>query len=92
MGLVLARVWRGQALGISSTERLKLTRQMAAAAGKKESVPPSLFVKVKDLKVEEELFTMATLFSAGGLWMNRQRRAAEGVEEADLRSGEMETS
>ena len=36
--LVLARVWRGQAVGIVPTETLKLRRQMEAAAGKKESV------------------------------------------------------
>ena len=29
--------WRGQAVGISPTERPKLRRQMVAAAGKKES-------------------------------------------------------
>ena len=43
MGMLLARVWRGQAVGISPTERLKLRRQMAAAAGKKESVFLSLY-------------------------------------------------
>ena len=36
-GLVPARAWRGQAAG-APTERFKLRRQMAAAAGKKESV------------------------------------------------------
>ena len=37
-GLVPARAWGGQAVGIVPTERLKLRRQMAAAAGEKESV------------------------------------------------------
>ena len=36
--LVPARACRGQAVGIALTERLKLRMQMAAAAGKKESV------------------------------------------------------
>ena len=37
-GLVPARAWGGQAVGIAPTERLKLGRQIAAAAGAKESV------------------------------------------------------
>ena len=48
IGLVSATVWRGQAVGISPTERLKLRRQMAAAAGTKESVSPSLCMAVND--------------------------------------------
>ena len=40
MGMVLARWLVGQALGLSPTERLKLRQQMAAVAGKKESVSP----------------------------------------------------
>ena len=60
MGLVLARLWRGQAVGISPTERLQLRRQMAAAAGKKESVS-FLFLQVNGLQVEKDVFTMATL-------------------------------
>ena len=37
-GLIPARAWGGQAVGIASTERLKLRRQIAAAPGAKESV------------------------------------------------------
>ena len=37
-GLFPARAWTGQAVGIAPTERLKLRRQMAAAAGAKELV------------------------------------------------------
>ena len=37
-GLVPARAWGGQAVSIAPTEMLKLRRQMAAAAGAKESV------------------------------------------------------
>ena len=40
-------------------------RQMAAAAGKKESVSLPLFMEVNGLDVEEELSTMATLFVGG---------------------------
>ena len=35
-GMMPARTWRAHAVGMSSSERLKLRRQMAAAAGKKE--------------------------------------------------------
>ena len=41
---VLARGWGGEAVGVAPRERLKLRRQMAAAAGKKESVSLSLFM------------------------------------------------
>ena len=37
----LLRMWKGQAVG-----RLELSRQMAAAGGKKESVSLSLFMEV----------------------------------------------
>ena len=37
-----SRVWGGHAVDIAPTERLKLRRQMATAAGKKESVSLSL--------------------------------------------------
>ena len=40
-GMVPARSWRVHAVGIALTERLKLRRQMSAAAGKK-SKPPCL--------------------------------------------------
>ena len=42
-GLVLARAWRGEVVGSVPTEKLKLRRQMAAVAGKKESVSLSFF-------------------------------------------------
>ena len=42
-GLVPARVWGGQALGMPLDERLKLRRQMAAVAGKKSSTSSPLF-------------------------------------------------
>ena len=67
-GLVPARAWGGQAVGIAPTQRVKLWRQMAAA-GKKESVSPSLVMGVNNLVVEEELSTMATLAWAEGVWL-----------------------
>ena len=36
--LVLARAWRGQAVGMALAERLKLRTQLAAAVGNLESV------------------------------------------------------
>ena len=49
-----------------STERFKLRRQMAAAAGKKRTTSSSLFMDAFGLEVEEELFTMATQYWAEG--------------------------
>ena len=62
-GLVPARAVERVSRGhIAPTERLKLRRPMAAAAaGKKESLSLSLFVEVKNLEVEEELSTVASL-------------------------------
>ena len=72
-------------MAISPTERIKLRRQMAAAAGKKESVSVSFFREVKGLEVEEDLSSTATL-----LWDGRrvdgqmEKGLVEGVEEADF--------
>ena len=71
MGLVLARAKGGQAVGTAPTERLKLRRQMAAAAGKEASVALSLFMEVSNLEVEETLSTMATVCWTEGVRMNR---------------------
>ena len=58
-GMMPARAWGIHAVGMSPTERLQLTRQMAAAAGKK--VRPSCLCSWKHtaLKRREELSTMA---------------------------------
>ena len=64
----------GQASDMSPTGRLKLRQQMAAEAGKKESVSFSHFLEGNDLEVKEELPTMATLFWAAGVCMGRWRR------------------
>ena len=57
-------------MGIAPTKRLKLRRPMsAAAAGKKGSLPLSLFMEVSNLEVGEELSTMATIAWAEGVWL-----------------------
>ena len=55
-GMVQARTWREHAVGMAPTERLKLRRQMAAAAaaGKKSMTSLSLFIEACGLEVEEE--------------------------------------
>ena len=45
-GMLPARTWRVHAAGMAPTERLKLRRQMAAAAGKKSTTRLSLVVEV----------------------------------------------
>ena len=55
-----ARTWRVHAVGMAPTEKFKLRRQMAAAAGKKSTTSLSLFMEAYGFEVEEELSTMAT--------------------------------
>ena len=65
-------------MDIAPTERLKLMRQMPAAAGKKESVSLSLFTEVKNLVVEEN-FHAGHVSMAAGIWMGswaREQREA----------------
>ena len=47
---------------------------MAAAAGKKESVLFCLLMEVNNLEVGKDSSTMATIFWAESVWMNRWRR------------------
>ena len=63
-----ARTWGVHAVGMAPTERLKLRRQMAAAAGKKSTTSLSLFMEAYGLEVEEELSTMAVQYWAEGVW------------------------
>ena len=68
-----ARTRGVHAVGMSPTERLKLRRQMAAAAGKKSTTSLSLFMETygletSGLEVEEELSTMAIQYWAEGVW------------------------
>ena len=59
-GMMPARTWRVHAVGMAPTEKFKLRRQMAAAAGKKSTTSLSLFMEAYGFEVEEELSTMAT--------------------------------
>ena len=52
-------------------ERLKMRRQMAAAAGKKSATSLFLLMETHGLEVEEELSTMTTQYWAGGVWTGK---------------------
>ena len=54
-GMVPASFWRVHAVGIAPTERLKLRRQVAAAAGKKSTTSLSLFMEAFGHQVEGDL-------------------------------------
>ena len=69
--MVPARTWGVHAVGIAPTERLKLRRQMAAAAGKKSTTSLSLFMEAFGLEVEEDLSTLATQYWAEGVWTGK---------------------
>ena len=56
-GMIPARSWGVHALGMAPTERLKLRRQMAAAAGKKSTTSLSFSVEADGLEVNDELST-----------------------------------
>ena len=70
-GMMPAMTWRAHAVGMSPTERLKLRRQMAAAAGKKSTTSLSLFMEAHGLDVEDEISTMATQYWAEGVWTGK---------------------
>ena len=71
MGTVNAMVWCGNAMGIPPHERLKLRRQMAAAAGKNASSSLSLCLEVKDIRSGDgALFFMVALSWVEGVWLN----------------------
>ena len=70
-GMIPARAWGIHSVGMSPTERLKFRRQVAAAAGKKESTTSLSFVmEAYGLEVEEELSTMATQY-----WRHERKEA-----------------
>ena len=69
-GMMPARTWRAHAV-VMSTERLKLRRQMAVAAGKKITTSLSLFMEANGLEVEDELSTMTTQYWAEGVWTGK---------------------
>ena len=68
-------------VALASTERLKLRRQMAAAAGKKSTTSLSLFMEAFGLEIEEELSTLATQYWAEAVWIGKwcleQKRSLE---------------
>ena len=78
-GMMPARTWRAHAVEMAPTERLKLRRQMAAAAGKKSTTSLSLFMEAYGLEVEEELSTMATQYWAEGVWTGKWRHEQKEV-------------
>ena len=61
-GMMRARTWGARAVGMSPTERSKLRRQLAAAAGNKSTTSLSLVMEVFGLEVEDETSTIATSF------------------------------
>ena len=70
-GMVPARTCGVHAVVIAPTERFKLRRQMAAAAGKKSTISLSLSMEAFGIEVEEELSTMATQTWAEGAWTGK---------------------
>ena len=70
-GMVPARTWRVHAVEMAPTERLKLRRQMAAAAGKQSTTSLSLFMETSGFEVEQELFTVATQTWVEGTWIGK---------------------
>ena len=93
-GMMPPRNWEVHALGMAPTERLKLRRQMAAAAGKKSTTSLSLFMEAYGSEVEEELSTLATQHWAGGVWTGKwqhvQRKAwmRQNSSSSDVETGE----
>ena len=71
-GMLPARTWRAHAVGMSPTERFKLGRQMAAAAGTESTTSLSLFMETHGLEVEDEIFTMATQYWVEGVWTGKR--------------------
>ena len=61
-GMVSARTWRVHAVGMAPAEKVKLRRQIAAAAGRKSTTSLPLFMEAFALEVEEELSTLATQY------------------------------
>ena len=69
---------------MAPTERFKLRRQLAAAAGKKRTTSRSVFVEAYGLEVEEEFSTMVTQYWAEGVWTGKwsheQKRSLDEVD------------
>ena len=69
-GMMPARTWGAHAVGMAP-ERLKMRRQMAAAAGKRSTTSLSLLMETYGLEVEEELSAMAVQCWAEGAWTRK---------------------
>ena len=70
-GMMPARTWGAHAVGMSPTGRVKLMRQMAAAAGKKSTTSLSLVMEAYGIEIEQELSTMATQNWTEGVWTGK---------------------
>ena len=83
---------RVHAVGDRPTERLKLRRQTAAAAGKKSATSLSLFMESYGLEVEEER-SPPWLLSTGQKEYGQEMelRAKRSLDEADSRGSNVET-
>ena len=87
-----ARTWRAHAVVMSPTERLKLRRQMAAAARKKSTTSFSLFMEAYGLEVEEELFHHGHSALGRKMDWKMAARTQRIVDEANSRSLDVEAS
>ena len=70
-GMMPVRTWGVHAVVMASTERLKLKRQVAAAAGKKNTTSLLLFMEANGLRRRIGTFTLATQYWAEGVSMGK---------------------
>ena len=92
-GMMPARTWRAHAVEMSLTERFKLRRLKAAAAGKKSTTSLSLFMEANGPEVKRELSTVATQFWAEGDWTGKWRHEQKEawvmqIQEVQVETGE----
>ena len=65
MGFGLTRTWRPKALGVCSSERLKIIRQIAEMLGKKKMAPLDILSKIDNIVLERGLaFSAAFLLGS----------------------------
>ena len=92
-GMMPARTWRVHAEGMAPTERLKLRRQVAAAAGKKSTTSLSLFMETYGLGSRGGTFyyghSVLGRRSLDGKMVSRTKRSVDG---ANSESSDVETS
>ena len=92
--MVLARTWRVHAVGMAATERLKLRRQMAAAAGKKSTTSLSLCMEggIRPSSGGRALYHCYSVLGRRSLDLKMELRAKRRLDEADSRSSDEEAS